>query len=610
MTAASLPHHAVRLASGTFDRRRALNREYLVSLREGALVQNHLLEAGIGDQAWHLAPSRTPGVERGWDRHWGWETPGALLRGHFLGHWMSAAAREVAVTGDPVLRGKLDVVLDDLARCQEESGGWVFGIPPAFLTRLGEGREVWAPQYNLHKTLMGLVDVHRDLGDERALAIAHRAAGVLAAWARGFDAEAFQEILEVETGGMLEVWADLREATGDDRYLDLLDRYTHRSLFDALLAGEDPLTNMHANTTIPEILGAARAYEVTGEERWRRVVEAYWDCAVTARGEFCTGGQTSGEIWCPPYAFARRRGTKTQEHCTVYNMIRLADVLYRWTGDAAHLDYIERNLWNGILAQQHPQTGMVAYFLPLEGGATKAWGSEREDFWCCHGTLVQAHTRHASLAMYTEDDGAITVAQYIGSTGRITGAGGDVDVEVRPLDDARYVGPDRNAGPGGQTHRPRAMRVAVTIASEPGVPARVRLRVPEWIAGEPGVRADAPVSREGRFVVVAHGGGATRIEVEFPMALRTVPIPDEPDTVAFVEGPVVLAGLVDRETTLIGDPRDAASMLAPADERQWTQWLTRYRSVRQDAAVRFVPLHEVTDEAYALYFPVRSRFTG
>ncbi|MFP3814060.1 beta-L-arabinofuranosidase domain-containing protein, partial [Bacillus sp. SIMBA_005] len=76
------------------------------------------------------------------------------------------------------------------------------------------------------------------------------------------------------------------------------------------------------------------------------------------------------------------------------------DVLYRWTGETRFLDYIELNLVNGILAQQHPRTGMPAYFLPLEGGAIKNWGTPTEDFWCCHGTLVQAHTRHASLTFY------------------------------------------------------------------------------------------------------------------------------------------------------------------------------------------------------------------
>ena len=54
---------------------------------------------------------------------------------------------------------------------------------------------------------------------------------------------------------------------------------------------------------------------------------------MTERGCYCTGGQTCGEIWTPPGELAARLGDKNQEHCTVYNMMRLADYLFRWTGD-------------------------------------------------------------------------------------------------------------------------------------------------------------------------------------------------------------------------------------------------------------------------------------
>ena len=128
-----------------------------------------------------------------------------------------------------------------------------------------------------------------------------------------------------------------------------MERYTRVRLFDPLLESKDVLTNGHANTTIPEIHGAARAYEVTGDERWRSIVERYRECAVASRGTFCTGGQTSGETWTPPNEFAARRGDMNQEHCTVCNMMRLADFLFRWSGDMQYSDYIERNIYNGIL---------------------------------------------------------------------------------------------------------------------------------------------------------------------------------------------------------------------------------------------------------------------
>ncbi|MBN9325434.1 MAG: glycoside hydrolase family 127 protein, partial [Cellulomonas sp.] len=292
-----------------------------------------------------------------------------------------------------------------------------------------------------------------------------------------------------------------------------------------------------------------------------------------------------------------------QEHCTVSNMIRLADVLFRWTGQVAYLDYIESNLVNGILAQQNPVTGMVSYFLPLEGGARKVWGSPTEDFWCCHGTLVQAHTRHSSLVFYADDE-SLTIAQHVAAQAQVPTAAGEVRVDVRLLDESRDVGPDANAGDAGDTHRPHASRVRVTIDSDDDVPLRVRLRVPGWTAGEPVVETDGTVPVVDGFLTFDHTGGRTRADVAFPFELRAVPIPDEPTTVAFVEGPVVLAGLVDREVALRGDARTPTSLLAADDERQWSQWLTRYRTVAQPSTIRLRPLNEVVDERYSVYFPV------
>jgi len=602
MTPQQLPLDAVSLTGGVFENRRAVNRRYLASLSTTALLQNHMLEAGVGSQEWHLSPSTADIARIVRERHWGWETPGGRLRGHFVGHWMSAAAREIAVTGDAHLRAAVDDVLDGLEACQREGDGeWVYAIPRSYLDRLATGLDVWAPQYAIHKTIMGLVDVYRDLGDERALVIARRGAQPLLRWARGFTDDEFQRIIEVETGGMLEAWADLLAATGDDIYHELLDRYYHRSLFDGMLEGRDMLTNMHANTTIPEALGAARAYEVTGDEKWRRIVEAYWRCAVTDRGTFCTGGQTSGEIWTPPFEFAARRGEKTQELCTVYNMIRLADVLYRWTGETRFLDYIELNLVNGILAQQHPRTGMPAYFLPLEGGAIKNWGTPTEDFWCCHGTLVQAHTRHASLTFYREGP-AVVVAQYASARARLD----DGSIAVETVDNSQEFGPAANAGAAGDTRRPHALRVRVTIESSS---SEVRLRIPSWATGAPQVTTTAPTRIDGDWLVVDHPGGVSVVEAAFPFALRALPIPDDPTTIAFAEGPTVLAGIVDHEMALVGDPTDPESLLTADNERQWGQWLVRYRTVGQRRAIRFVPLHEITDERFSVYFPVHA-FAG
>ncbi len=588
-----------RYQPSLFQQRSELNRRYLMSLSNENLLQNYYLEAGL----WS-----TRGQPEG--IHWGWEAPTCQVRGHFLGHWLSAAARLSASTGDAEVKAKADRIVAELGRCQEANGGeWAGSIPPTYLDRIARGTWVWAPHYTLHKTLMGLFDMYAVAGNAQALEIMIKWARWFHRWTGQFSRQQMDDILDVETGGMLEVWADLYAVTRQEEHLDLIRRYDRPRLFDRLLEGVDVLTNQHANTTIPEIHGAARAWEVTGERRWREIVEAYWRQAVVERGYYCTGGQSCGEFWTPPNALAARLGDKTQEHCTVYNMIRLAEYLYRWTGDVAYLDYWERNLYNGILAQQNPLTGMVSYFLPLNAGATKnrttqprqektTWGSPTEDFWCCHGTLVQAHAAHAS-AVYFEDDEGLIVAQYIPTALRWERDGVPVTVTLtldQQLD---------------QPHRPSALAFDLAIEAARAVELTLQIRLPWWLRGEATIALNGerlPIdAMPSSYARLRRTWTRDRIHVELPKALTTCPLPDDPARVAFLDGPVVLAGLCDEELTLYGDKEHPETLLAPDNEREWRAWKPGYRTRGQPRNLRFLPLYEIVDERYTVYFPIEEK---
>ena len=593
----------VTLQASMFSHRWELNRQYLLELKAENLLQNHYFEAGI----W--GPPGKPGD----DIHWGWESPNSLVRGHFLGHWMSAAAQIVATNGDVRLRGQLDFVVGELARVQEENGGeWVFSTPERYLHRIARGRSAWAAQYIVSKTFMGLNDVHKLLGDQRALEVAEKATPWFHRWAMGFTRDEFDDILDFETCGMLEVWADLYGFTGRQEYLDLMERYDRARLFDELVRGNDLLTNRHANTTIPEVLGAARAYEVTGEQRWRDIVEAYWRMAVTDRGFFATGGQTAAESWTPPFELSARLGINNQEHCTVYNMMRLAEYLLRWTGDVEYADYRERNLYNGVLAQQHPATGMVAYYLGFQPGVKKIWSERTSSFWCCVATLVQANALHGTGTYFTDDDGLV-VAGYVPA--KLTFEHGGTPVTVTVSDAAptipRAPGQENLVRDVGR-ERPNSSRWYLRVETSSTAAMSVRVRLPWWLTGP------ARASVGGEPVELAGGDGpsswatVTRVwsndvlELEFPHELVTVPLPDKPDTVALMEGPVVFAGLCEHERTLVGDPaHPRGTAVVPDNERNPTEFAMHYRAVGIDPGLRFVPLHEVTDEPYTIYFPMR-----
>jgi DUF1680 family protein len=598
------PAGQVKLLPGMFQERFDVNRRYLMSLRTESLLQNYYLEAGLAEARFRAKMHGDPGAGDDW--HWGWESPTCQIRGHFLGHWLSAAARIYATARDEEVKARADRIVSELGRCQRENGGeWAASIPRQYLDWLAQGKKVWAPQYTIHKTLMGLFDMATLAGNEQALDILERFAGWFHRWTGQFSREEMDDILDVETGGMLETWADLYGLTGNQAHLDLVYRYDRPRLFERLLAGEDPLTNRHANTTIPEALGAARAYEVTGEQRWREIAEAYWRCAVTDRGYFCTGGQTCGEIWTPPFAFAARLGDKNQEHCTVYNMMRLADYLFRWTGHVTYADYIERNLYNGILAQQNPETGMVSYFLPLQAGSRKTWGSPTNDFWCCHGSLLQAHTLHESYVYYEDGEG-LAVCQYIPT--ELDWEWDGVPVMIRQVFD-REVSDRRVHEPDGSVHRPEHWVIEFTVRCQRPVRFALRLRLPWWLAGranilvngEPQSVSSAPSS----FHTIQRMWQEDTVRLELPKALSTCPLPDAPDVMAFMDGPVVLAGLCGEERMLCGDRDIPETMLTPDDEREWRTWKPGYRTRNQERNFRFAPLYAIRDERYTVYFNYR-----
>ncbi len=95
------------------------------------------------------------------------------------------------------------------------------------------------------------------------------------------------------------------------------------------------------------------------------------------------------------------------------------------------------------------------------------------------------------------------------------------------------------------------------------------------------------------------------MRVEFPKALSTCPLPDEPDSVAFMDGPVLLAGLCGEERILYGDKDRPETILTPDNEREWWFWQDGYRTRYQERGFRFVPLCEIRDGRYTVYFPIR-----
>ncbi|MCM1568030.1 MAG: glycoside hydrolase family 127 protein [Roseburia sp.] len=609
---------SVVLREGELLRREEDNRAYLMKLENRYLLRNFLLEAG-----------RISGRGMDLNAMGGWEDPSCQLRGHFLGHWLSAAAIRYHETGDRELWAKAYAIVEELEICQKDNGGeWVAPIPEKYLYWIGKGRNIWAPQYNIHKLFMGLLDVYRHMEIELALTIADKLADWFYQWSGTYSKEEFDNILDVETGGMLEIWAELFSLTKDTKYRTLLERYYRSRLFEPLLEGKDVLTNMHANTTIPEILGCARAYEVTGEEKWLAIVNSYWKCAVTDRGSFATGGQTQGEIWTPMKKLKARLGDKNQEHCTVYNMIRLAEFLFRHTREPKYMHYIEYNVQNGILAQAYfrgdswhgmPQTGLLTYFLPMKAASRKDWAGEMDSFFCCHGTMVQANAA-LNRCMYYQEKQDIYVTLYANTEAYFEIDGAEVSLVQRQdymngslqnssVNDARQTVNDIASV---FANKPDFRKYVFTVHTKKETAFTLNLRVPDWITGDARVyingKPELVTADTERFVRLERvWRDKDWIEICLPIGLQFIPLPDDETMGAFRYGPDVLAGITEQERILYLEGDRPEEELSPDTERQWGDFRTFYRTENQDPGISFIKLNTVGYEPYQIYFKVKNK---
>lgn len=588
----TLPGQVVLLPGSPFYQRMKTDEEYLLELDVDQMMQNHYNEAGLGTEIYSFHAEK---------RYGGWEYPASHQRGHFIGHWLSAASRMYSMTENILLKGKVDYAVRKLRECQEENGGqWVFAIPPKYLDWAVRGKRVWAPHYNIHKTLMGLVDAFQYAGNEEALEVLERAAQWFISYMDSLTQQEKRALLDVETGGMMEAWADIYGITGDGSVRRLMEQYRHLSLEERLRNHPDPLLNRHANTTIPEIHGYCRAYEVTGEEGYLEIARKYWHEAVEERACFVTGAQNLAEAWTGKHDMSGRLGHSTSEQCTGYNMTRLADYLFRAEGSYPYIDYMEQMLYNSTLAQcfwegyvspcgiqteSHKTKTGVCYYMPLIQGGRKPWGTKFDSFWCCYGTGVQACASFQNYIYYKEEKG-VRINQYIPSLYR----DGSRTISMEKVLDNSF---ETNPLQWTFMLKPEGGRYCLT------------LRVPSWCKNRIAFSLNGvsinPVIHDG-YVVLDEEWSGQCLEVILPLGLEAVELQGSGNLYAFRSGPIALAALTEKTCSLRGDVSSPETVLSRNAEYEFEGWQNKFRArTVQGEMMEFVPLYDIAFEPYTVY---------
>ena len=112
-------------------------------------------------------------------------------------------------------------------------------------------------------------------------------------------------------------------------------------MLDPLVAQQDRLARLHANTQIPKLIGMARQFELTGDPE-PAAAARFFRHTVVAHHSYVIGGNADREYFQTPDSISQFVTEQTCEHCNSYNMLRLSALLYRLAalsaeGDAADL---------------------------------------------------------------------------------------------------------------------------------------------------------------------------------------------------------------------------------------------------------------------------------
>ena len=510
----------VKLLDGPLKKARDLNIKTLLQYDCDRLLAPYLKEAGLTPKGKSYS---------NWDG----------LDGHVGGHYLTAMAINAA-TGDAECQKRMEYFINELKACADANAknhpewgkGYVGGVPgsdrlwSAFKKGdFGPYYGAWVPFYNIHKMYAGLRDAWVYCGNEEA----KRLFLGFCDWAIDLTAdlsdEQMERALHTEHGGMNEVLADAYAITGDQKYLTVAKRFSHRRLLLPLSQRQDCLDNMHANTQVPKVVGFERIAELSGDETYHDASAYFWDI-VTGERTLAFGGNSRREHFpskeaCKDFV----EDIDGPETCNTNNMLKLSEELHRRNPEARYADFYELATFNHILSSQHPEHGGYVYFTSARPRHYRNYSAPNEAMWCCVGTGMENHGKYGQF-VYTHKGDALFVNLFVNSELNWK----DKGVTVR----------QETAFPYGEASKLSIVNCELSRFT-------MFVRYPGWVKpGELSVKVNGEavniVTGPSSYVAInRQWKKGDVVEVNFPMHNSVKYIPNLPQYVALMHGPIMLA---------------------------------------------------------------------
>lgn len=499
----------VTLHQSRWQRQASAGRDFYLGLSNDDILHGYRVTAGAAN-----APGRALG---------GWASANSNT---VLGQWLQSMARMQRAYGDKDMLVKAGILVSEYAKC------W-----PGLTTAARGSATGGLNHYPYEKLVGGLLDMHHYGGHPEALALCDR---ITEAAVRTFNRDrvaAHREPWELHSGRPLE-WYTMAEnlyrvyqLTGKSMYREFADVWLYPAYWNKFAETADPTDaqGVHAYSHCNSFSSAALAYDVTGDEKYLRVMKNFYDW-MQKRQTYATGGYGPDER----FVFSDGALGESLEvysasfecPCCTWAAMKLSKYLMMYTGEARFGDWIERLLYNGIgAALPIKDRGTHMYYMDYHLGSALKYYS-RNAFTCCSGTYFQNIAEYSNL-VYFKEAGGLCVNLYLPSEVEWKGPAGVVKVVQA-------------------TEYPEADSSTLRLTMVQPMAFALKLRVPIWSRGMAirvnGKEQTADI-RPGQWATVTREWEpGDMVEITIPLHFRRVPIDEQhPDRIAIARGPAVYA---------------------------------------------------------------------
>lgn len=578
---------AVTLRPSWIKQREELNTRFLKSLEPDRLLHNFRVNAGL--------PSDAQPLE-------GWEAPKIGLRGHFVGHYLSAISCAVEKYHDAQLAGALNYMIEELYKCQQALGNGYLSAFPEKDFEVLETRYsgVWAPYYTYHKIMQGLLDAYVRTGNKKAYDMVIQMASYVDRRMSRLDARTIEKVLysvganpSNEAGAMNEVLYKLYKVSKNPKHLALAKIFDRDWFLIPLSQNQNILSGLHSNTHLVLVNGFAQRYSIMRDKPYYDAVVNFWNMLMKEhtyvngsssgpRPNVVTRTSLSAEHWGVPGHLSNTLTKEIAESCVSHNTQKLTSTLFTWEANPIYADVYMNTFYNSILALQSAHTGACVYHLPLGSPRKKAFLKEN-DFRCCNGSTIEAFALLNS-GIYYHNDSTLWVNLYVPS---------ELDWKEKNI----------RLEQSGEFPMNSSVEFSVSVKKQTAF--GLNLFIPSWAKAVDvfvnGEKQQTEITPDSYVSINRKWKNKDKVRLVFHYDFYIKTMPDDKNMIAIFYGPILLAFENGSELILKGTPEDILNGLKVQGDDNGSFTLNNGGRVYS-----LKPLYAIEEHSYGVYATIRN----